>query len=191
MSDETQPQQPLPVSFDEPAEGPPVEIPIDKSELEEMKAKAKASISKRALEAKLYQEVGARVIRIKARTLAGLGDLSTKLGVRKVGHGRLLGAGDNTEMHMAMVIEEIETLRARDPVVNADRIIGLLELLDRMNGRLIEIGQSHLKADTQTDSRPSGTMVIAPYPVGSPMILAINPPQDKTIPALEAPPPQG
>lgn len=178
----------LPVEFQDDDPG---EVPIDMVALQKKKVDSKAKIAERAVEAQLYQEVGAKVIRIKAKTLAMLGAYADKFGVKKVGHGRLLVCGDNSEVTMEEIDQSIKTLTAANAVANADRIIALLQLKRDMNRQLIDIAEHHIKGDRQIAPAPNGASLQVPFPTGDKMTLVISNNGPKTPTPLDAPTPEG
>lgn len=141
---------------------------------------AKRKYSKAHAEARALERFGIKTMRIKARTQAALGDIAQTLGVKKIGHGKIMVASENAEEVIARISAYIEELKASDPPCDPKIIIDLMTLLKDFNKQLLESGQSHLAADRAASGLAQSSNLTIPFPAGTPMVVAIraNPPNN-------------
>lgn len=100
-------------------------------------------------DAKLFEALGSKIIKVKTRTYHALGQHAEKLGIKCVGHGRILVAGENAEKAFRACTELIESHATSGKEGSDIRVIQLLELLSVFNKQILESGEAHLRADKQ------------------------------------------
>lgn len=161
----------LPVTY-EP--GPPAEVAIKLDETAIRRAKAKARHQAALAEARMFEQIGSKVLKIKTRTLSMLGDNVEVLGIKKIGHGKILIAGENAETAIAKLDELVEELQHKDPPCEPSVIRDYMQLRLSYNRQLMESGQAHIEADKQPSGKGDGANITIPFPAGTPMMVAVG-----------------
>lgn len=161
MSSETSDPQhtPLPLIYDP---GPDGTVAI--------KAKYKQSLA----QARLYEQFGSRVLRLKAKTQAALGKDVEELGVKRIGHGKILMASDFAEEAIARISLVIMQLQQRDPPCDPDILVDLMQLQRDFNKQLLETGQAHIDAEKMVPAQIDNSINLRTFPAGTPMVVAIT-----------------
>lgn len=135
----------------------------------------KAKVYKKAArEASAFAKFGVTVLKIKQKALAELGGLVEDLGVKKVGHGKIMLASDHAEETISMLDDIVHNLMEEDPNANHDKIVTLLQLKREFNRQLIESGQAHMSADKQPVGNHTANSISVAFPVGRPMVVAVG-----------------
>lgn len=157
----------VPVAFSEPA---PVAVSI-KPDAAKLKKKYNASMA----EARAFAKFGAQVIKIKSKALAELGGMVEEMGVKKIGHGKILLASDNAETAISKLDDIVEQMVNDGLEKNQDLIVTLMRLKKEFNRQLIETGNAHIDAEKspqqQTPQHPGPQLA---FPAGTPMVVAIG-----------------
>ena len=130
-------------------------------------SKTKKQKLKQALEeAKLYEALGSKILKVKTRTYHALGQHADKLGLRLVGHGRILVAGENAETAFQNCLDLIEAHATSGKEGSDIRVIQLMELLGMFNKQILESGEAHIRADKQPNTAPTAKGTHMSFPRG-------------------------
>lgn len=181
---EQPPAENLAVTFEEaPAET--VEVALDE------RALARQRRAARLADARAYEHLGQRLLKFKAKKFGEVGNyIVEKLGVKKVGHGTIISASENADQHIQQCDALAKELLARDPPCDPEVIVALMQLARDFNRQLLDSGEAHLRIDRQPNVDPKADTLSVPFPAGTPMMIAVNQPQAKAQPAIEAPDPE-
>lgn len=129
--------------------------------------------NKRVNEAAAFAKFGVKAIRIKNQTLAKLGAHAEAVGIKKVGHGKVIVASENAEEVIARLGALAQELMEKDAVANAGEIREICALQRVFNQQLIDCGQVHINADKLPSTETAGKAVSIPYPAGGSVVVAV------------------
>lgn len=148
------------------------------------KKRAKNPVRKRTLlaEDQAFEQMGAHVLRVKLRTQAMLGKYAEKLGIKSIGAGRILLAGDNAESAVQNLDEIIQEMWSSSPPVPADTIATFLQVKCAFNRQLMDSGEMYLKSERAVNNDNKGSDFRMSFPAGSPVAVAVGT-HDQTKPA--------
>ena len=128
-------------------------------------------------QARSFEQFGKRILKIKMKTLAALGEEAQALGIKKIGHGKILVASENAEEAIYKLDELIDN--ETDPEIRAQ----LMQLRLGYNKLLLETGQAHIEAEKQALALNKSTTLTIPFSQGKPMIVAVKTDIEDTKPA--------
>lgn len=120
-----------------------------------------------------YERMGVKIVKFKTAVAAQLGKHAERLGVKLIGHGKLIVAAE----HADSTIDELDSI-IQEMMASGDcdkeTLLGFFQTKLGFNKQLIEIGESHIDAvrDVGLDSKSSDIRV--PFPQGSPLTVAIT-----------------
>ncbi len=166
----------LPVLF--AIEQPPKDVAIVKDKKttdKEKSVQVRQRLQARLADAKVYEKLGGKVLKIKARTARSLGDEITALGLRSMGHGRIFIMGDKAETVVDECDSILAQLRAQDPPVDPEKLIGILQIKLAAVKVGLESGEAHLRASTQADAAQNGKAISIPFPANHNLGIAFTP----------------
>lgn len=177
-------KQPVPVQYD-PGSKTDLPIKIDPKTAKKLAVKLKKASE--SADAKTAELLGSKVIRIKTKHLAKLGKYAGSMGIKDIGHGRLLSIGSNADKSIAVcdaIVHELLTSGECDP----DFLIAVMQLKRDFNSQLIDIATSHLKADKSGSGDSYDAKIVATFPCGQPGMIAVGPSVQAVPPlSIEAP----
>lgn len=154
------------------------EAPIPPTEVEVIPPspiqKKAAALKQQAAEAQIMQQLGAKVMRIKAKTLKSLGDTIQVCGIRSIGHGRFVVAAEQAEQAFVKCGELIEKLTAGNKEGLDPKVLDLLQLQSTFNSQIIAIAKEELDSDRQPDAGKKGGAYPLPFPPGKNMAILIE-----------------
>jgi len=114
------------------------------------------------------------VVKVKARAYHSIGAHADSLGLRMIGHGRILVAGENAERAFQACMGLIESHATSGKVGADEKIAHLLEVLGMFNKQILESGEAHLRADRQPVSgTPKNTLNMA-FPPGKSVAVVVQ-----------------
>lgn len=180
MSETTQ----EPVAIVAPVEAGLVQGPLPMTSRERRKKQLKQEME----EAQLFQQLGQRVIKVKTRTLQAIGEHLHACGIRAVGHGRIVVAGENADKAFGRCAEVLDKLMEENPMVAKTAIIEVLQLQAVFNRQILEAGEAHLKADRQPESPQKGLAQMQAFPPGGAVIVVNASPAPQSHALLPPPP---
>lgn len=174
----------LAVSFDPgTAEALPVQL--------DERALARQRRATRIADARAYEQLGQRLLKFKARKFGEVGNyIVEKLGVKKVGHGTIISATESADESIRQCDALVKELMAKDPPCDPDVFVALMQLKRDFNQQVLDSGEAHLRIDRQPTVDPKADTFSVPFPAGTPMLIAVNQPQPKAQPSIEAPAPE-
>lgn len=176
MPNETEPTH-LPVTtLPEPSH--PVPIKLDKAALGKLRKRRQ---DEQLAEAKAFQLVGSKILRINNKVLGKIGKEIEQMGVKRVAHGRIASAAENAGMSLVKCDQLIAEMQANNPALDPNVIVAMMRLQLDFNKQIIETGEAHLVADKQVTTSPAGNNLSIPFPVGQPMFVSVNPIPQKAI----------
>jgi len=155
-------------------------VPADPAK--EKIARRRKQLREEAEEARLFETLGSKVMRVKLRTLKALGDQADSLGLQHIGHGRLVVAAENAERIFTRCGDLAEQIVQGKYPADPSVLLALLELQRDFNKQIIETGEAHLKGIRQPESKPSAGDQYVVFPPGNQMVAVINPPKAPEIP---------
>lgn len=179
MDEQPEPQQPPPhqqVNI----EFAPMEIVPVKVKLNTAKLRKRAELA----EAKMLSNIGAQVVQVKNKALALIGDDLEKLGIKKIGHGKIAVASHNAENLLSQLgayVEHLMTKTDADP----EKIAALIALQRDFNRQLMDAGEMHIKASSVGDGNGKADHISVPFPAGSKLAVAIGPPHSTEVKQIE------
>lgn len=132
------------------------------------------------------EQLGQKVIKVKTRVLQRVGEHLQRCGVRQVGHGRVVLAGNNAEESFVRCGEYIENLIASGNPLAAETIVELFKIQGTFNSQILASGEAHIKADRLPEHIPSEGHARQAFPPGG-AVIDVHPPQQK--PTASLPPP--
>lgn len=147
--------------------------------------KLTAKLKQHEAEARVYKKYGSKVLRIKLDTLTQIGEYATRVGLKKIGHGKIILAGETAEERIQELNELVIKLTKDGVPPDSKVLIELLKLQKEYAQMLFEIGKEHLAADRAPAPLPDSPHGISiPFPPGTPMVVAVGqgaqlPQQDK------------
>jgi len=150
---------------------PEVQLPIkldDKAMAKLRKQRRKDALA----EAREFEYVGAKIIKIKNKVLAKIGSEIEKHGVKKIGHGWLASAGQHTSEVLAACDKYMAELLANNPNTDPETILSILNLKKDLISQQIQLGDSHIKADRQASEAPKSNSLQIPFPAGQSMTIS-------------------
>ena len=131
-------------------------------------------------DAKMLAKLGAQVIRVKNKHLCLLGEEIEKLGIRRIGHGKIAIASHNAEeivgelgAYVKHLIEATDT----DP----EKVAGILAIHRDFNRQLMDAGEMHIKASASVESNNTASTSLPPFPAGSLIQVHVGPKDTKQI----------
>ena len=136
--------------------------------------KAKERAANALTKAKTFEQFGMRVIKVKAKAEAAIGEYAQKLGIKQLGHGKVVIVGDVAQQAADTIAEVIEEMRARVPPCNPDVLVELLQAQRDCLRLLLDIGQAHLQADRQANAPSDAGKIAIPFAQGAPVMVAIG-----------------
>lgn len=152
----------------------------------EINVKLDAYNKKKALElaeAKAYSALGVQVIKIKTSALAKIGAFAMRLGIKQVGHGKIVKGGGTAEDAVEEIDAIIKELREKDEPCDPGIIVALLQAKLAFNRQVLDSGEMHLRADrTASDDKNTGEIRV-PFPSGSNVMFGVSNPQSPPAPA--------
>lgn len=166
------PAEELPVLFGQEV-GSLVPIKPDKN--------AKKRFNKSLAEAAAFAKFGARVIRIKTDAYALTGAHLRMLGVKDIGHGKLLSSSEHADDSIAVLDDIVQQLLKKGLDADHKLVLEVMQLKKEFNKQLIETANSHINADKQLPGVP---MVGGPniaFPAGTPLVVAIGKPPPQSV----------
>lgn len=140
-----------------------------------LSAKEKKKHKKQLTTAMMFAKYGLSVLKVKASTLAALGNAATDAGIKAIGHGKVMVASEHSEQAIARVNELIDELQQSDKSNKHELIIDLMKLLREFNGQLLHTAQVHFNADKQLTAPPGGPHLTMPFPAGQALLVAPMP----------------
>lgn len=157
---------------------PPAVVPIQKDAkmlAQEKRARTRAHLKARLADAKVYETLGGKVLKLSAKTINSVGTEVTALGFKNIGHGKIFIAGDHATTAIGECDAIIADLRAQDPPVDPDRLIGMMQVKLGLIRALMDSGELHIKAGTQAESAPNGKAISIPFPANHNLGIAFTP----------------
>lgn len=155
-----------------------VPIKLDEKAIKKLK---KAKQAERVAEAHAMQLVGAKILKIKTSVYAKIGAQIEKLGVKHLGYGYLASANDNADNALAECDKLIAEFTSNNPGTDPDVIVALMQLKLGFNRQIIEVGDSHIRADRMAVPATTGNNLMMPFPPGQSVTVSVNPPAQKAI----------
>lgn len=131
-------------------------------------------------EVNAFAVLGSKVLRIKAEALASIGDCIQKMGVKKIGHGKILVASEHAEESLDQLDGIINQEMEKGDKCDVDRIIALMQLKKEFNRQILESGHAHIAADRQPAPAPPAGGPQMAFPPGTPVAVMIGQPKQKT-----------
>lgn len=139
-------------------------------------AKIRKNKQKEALaDARAFQLLGSKIIKIKNTALAKIGEQVEKHGVKKIGHGKLASASQNADQALAECDKYIAELLANNPNVDPKVFIQLMQVKLEFNRQVMELGEAHMAADRQASSAIQGNSLQIPFPAGQSLTISTPP----------------
>jgi len=190
-------QQAIAIAF-HPA--PATAVAVTKSPIQRLREagrarrqRTKLRLQDRLAEAKMYEKLGSKVLRIGVKGAHAIGDRASGMGIKVLGHGRIVISGENAQQAIDECDNMIAELKSAEPPIDTDRIITLMELKLSFNAQLMATGKAHIDADKQAVMAPQDNRPGIPFPPGGSMTIMVESPpaQQQQIsqpPALIAPP---
>lgn len=150
-------------------------VPVSYSMTAKEKAQArKRQLSEQLADAKAYEALGAKIVKISANTAKKLGDEMKSLGIQSIGHGRMFLAGEHSLMSIGKCDDIITKLLEADPPVDPDKIVGLMQIKLGFTKLLLDSGEAHIKATKQAEPPPSdGNKLTVPFPSNQKMVVQV------------------
>ena len=143
------------------------------------KQEAKVKRLKEELEdAKVFESLGSKVIKIRTRALKAIGANAEELGVRAIGQGRIVVGAENAERAFAKCGELIDKSIEATNVLPTPAALELLRLQREFNQQVIECGEKQIDACRQHDGKPSGQKPVFAFPPGKTAVIIDNVPAD-------------
>lgn len=130
--------------------------------------------NKELAKAKTFAKFGVETIRIRTKALSELGELVHELGIKQVGHGKILLASNHAEAAIDKVDELVEKELKSDKLLCHERVIALLELKEKFNKQLMASGAAHIAATKQTMMVAPVTGTNIAFPAGTPLMVAVG-----------------
>lgn len=134
-------------------------------------------------EAKAYASLGVQVIKIKTSALAKIGVFAIRLGIKEVGHGKIIKGGGTAEDAVAEIDTIIKELRGKDAPCDPSIIVALLQAKLAFNRQVLDSGEMHLRADRTVNDDKKGNDLRVPFPSGSNVMIGISNQQTPPPPA--------
>lgn len=119
--------------------------------------------------AKAMEQFGQKVMRIKMKALAAMGDSAEKLGIKKIGHGKILIAGDTAEEAISRIDELIEQHQE-----DGGTVVSLMEIRLGYTRLMLDSGKAHIDAEKQVTAINKTANITIPFPAGNPMVVAVK-----------------
>lgn len=179
MSEPTNDMIPVPINWQE---DDPISLQVT---LSEKLAKQKARQQIALAEAQAFKQLGSAVIKVKAKTHAALGKYADKIGIKSIGLGRILLAGDNADSAFAELDDIIRQLMTSDPPTPPDVIASFVQLKRDFNRQLMESGEAYIRADKSPSEDNKGNSLSLPFPAGSQLAVAIGPSKPKEVKQID------
>ncbi len=158
----------------------PEQVPIKLDE-KALKKLRKTKNAERLAEAQAMQLVGAKILKIKTKVYAQIGAQIEKLGVKHLGYGYLSSANDNADNALAECDKLISELTTNNPGIDPEVIVSLMQLKLGFNRQIIEVGESHIRADRMAATMPPGNNLMMPFPPGQSVMVSVGPSAQKAI----------
>lgn len=136
-------------------------------------------------EAALYNSIDSKVFKVKAKTMAAIGTYADKLGIKKIGHGRIFVAGEYADSAIGYLDGLVQELRNSDVGCPPEILVDLIQLKLGFTKVLIDSGESHLKADRMVDGDGKGKGSFLAFPAGQSIMVAVGPQQPKQTTKIE------
>lgn len=141
--------------------------PPAKTQAQKAKEKAKADME----EAMVFEQFGAKVMKVRMRAVKALGHHADALGMHYIGHGKILLGADNAEKSFAACGELVEKIISGEYTAGSDTILALMELQRDFNEQIIDAGAQTLKAVRPPDPPKSTTNTFVAFPPGSQAVV--------------------
>lgn len=140
------------------------------------KALAKARQAERMAQARAYEQLGQKLLRLKTRKLGEVGHyIVERLGVKKVGHGTIAAASDKADEYMTECADIVQELRAKDPPCDPEVIVAMMQLIRDFTRLMLDSGKEHIAADRQPSIPTEGDKISVPFPPGTPLMIGVKP----------------
>lgn len=161
-------------------------IPIKMSDLDKKKLNKKKLLAQ-LTEAKALKTVGHKILRVRNKVWASVGEDMGKLGMKNIGRGHFAAASSNADLAIAECDKWIETLMTSSPPADPEVILGVMQLRKDLIDTQIELGEAHIKSATSIGSGNGATTLNIPYPIGGSVAVAVTPPKPVQIEDEEEP----
>jgi len=125
-------------------------------------------------EAKAFEQFGGKIMKIKLKSLAAIGNDLDKMGAKKIGHGRIAVTGEEAEAAIAICDERIDAYRVMDPPCDPQVIIALLEVRLGYTRLILDSGKAHIDAEKQVATVNKTSNIAMSFPQGQPMMVAVQ-----------------
>ena len=168
--------QNLPVTFSpESLVAAQVPIALDAKAEKKLKLqKARARMSERLAEAKMYEKFGGKVLEISARTEKKIGDSLTAMGLRSIGHGKVFITGESAMLAIAECDKLIAELRSQSPPATPGDIIDILQVKLAFSRLMLETGEALIKSTTPVAPEGNGKSLTLAFPPNQNMAIAVQ-----------------
>ncbi len=164
--------EPVPTEFNE---GEEVEIPVQLDAVAVRRKRHRQRMAERASNARAFEQVGMRVMKIRVKSLSAVGVDIEKHGIKHYGHGVIAHSGEQAQILIDELGDIVQELRARTPAVDPQIIIDAIALQRQLNEQLMESGKSHINATKQVESDNKGPQLTVPFPAGTPLMIGVPP----------------
>lgn len=162
------------------AEEPQTElIPINPSELEQAKQRRRQVLKDQIDQARVFERLGSKVIKVRLKTYQALGLEVEKLGVKQVGHGKIAVSGDEAHVMASVLVDLVHQLKQKEPEKHAELIIEAAKEFRALNQQVMDSGKAHIEADKQANPDSKGQTLTIPFPAGTPIMVGV--PQQKPV----------
>jgi len=143
------------------------------------KHQAKIKKLKEDLEdAKIFESLGAKVIKIRSKALKAIGANVEELGVQQIGQGRIVVGAENAERAFAKCGELIEKSIEATSGLPTPTALELLHLQREFNQQIIDCGEKQIDSCRQRDNKPTGQKPVFTFPPGKTAVIIDNVPAE-------------
>jgi hypothetical protein len=136
--------------------------------------RAKERAAAAMVKAKTFEQFGMKVIRVKAKAEAAIGKYAQQMGIKQMGHGKVVIVGDIAREAIDTITDIIEEMRARVPPCDPEIILELLQTQRDFSRLLLDTGQAHLQADRNANAASDAGKIAIPFAQGTPLMVAIG-----------------
>lgn len=157
-------------------EAKPVEVEFIEEQQQPVAVKLDEAAQRRAdrmAEVEANEKMGVRSIKIRLSTFRALKKQIDALGIKMIGHCKLLIADDKVESVLAEldgIAKEIDEDSSSTKTLRMEVRRLKLDCIKMM----MASGNDHLRAERQPSEQPATANIQIPFPVGTPMAVAIG-----------------
>jgi hypothetical protein len=170
--------KPVPTTFDA---GQPQEVAITPDPVMEARKRRKERLAEQMAEARVFEQFGTKILKVRMKTLAAIGSDVERLGVKQIGHGKIALAGENAHIHIERLGDLVHELQSRTPPVDPSVIVDAMALVRAFNEQLMESGKAHINADKQPAVSNTSNTLSVPFPAGTPLMIGVAPQKPVTV----------